>query len=1034
MTITLTNSEKVYKFENLKGADGITPQLIIEDDKWKVSYDNGVTYTELGDAKGSDGITPTITDDGYWKFGDNKTSFKAVAVDGQNGITPQLKIENDKWYVSYDNGASFVELGTAKGDKGDQGPKGDKGDNGTSPTIKNGYWYIGDENTNVKAQGTDGQNGTNGENGITPILKIENNYWFVSYDNGNNYTSLNTKAVGEDGQKGDKGITPLLKIGEDNYWYVSYDNGENYSSLNVKATGANGTNGSNGQNGADGTTPILKIGDDNYWYVSYDKGNSYSSLNVKATGNAGQNGNNGATPEIKDGYWYINNQSTGVKALGVDGNDGKTPYIKNGTWWIGDENTEVVVTGHNGANGENGKTPEIGANNNWWIDGVDTGKKAVAQDGANGQNGADGDGIVGITVNENNYLIIDMKYGEDIVIEKSIVGAAGKDGKDGNGIKSISLTANYELVIETDNGTINLGSIRGPQGPQGIAGANGLTPILSLDENGNLSVKYGEEGTLTLLGNIKGPKGDKGDNGKSAFELYKIAHPEYAGSEAEWLASLNGRGIVKTEISGTNLIIYYTDNTTETHDLSSLVGGNNSQEYPQLSFVTLPDGTYGVRANDKININDLVSVKIPTTYNGVAVTQIMAEGFKNAISLENISLPAGLKTINAYAFNGCTALTEIVIPDAVTTIKQYAFYNSGLKSISLTTAKEWTVSNVYCTQGFSSELVTLTNNGTTTLAGDYFTADISTPEKIASVFTTRRGAFNSYYYYDVYKGEWNRTPDADEPIIEETVNGKSAYELYCEAHPEYTGTLEEWLASLKGESGRGIEKAEIINGVLKITFTDGTYTTTEIEDNTIRNEISPLIFEELEDGTYEVSLNDVFENSVTSVSIPAQFNGKAVTSIASGAFYKAKYLSEVYIPNSIKNIGSAAFRECTSLKSIHIPNSVTKIGWDILKDSGVTVNNITIEDFGEVWRSTETSTNSNYFKVYKIENGAYVLSGENSIKVTDSYLYIDSANQFKSNLLGYYCFMQIDNGQGIYPNNNKYLDYRASIHVFEKIR
>ena len=48
----------------------------------------------------------------------------------------------------------------------------------------------------------------------------------------------------------------------------------------------------------------------------------FSSLNVKATGAAGQNGtngNDGATPEIKEGYWYINNQSTGVKALGVDG-------------------------------------------------------------------------------------------------------------------------------------------------------------------------------------------------------------------------------------------------------------------------------------------------------------------------------------------------------------------------------------------------------------------------------------------------------------------------------------------------------------------------------------------------------------------------------------------------------------------------------------------------------------------------------------------------------------------------------------------
>lgn len=444
MTITLTNSEKVYKFENIKGADGITPQLIIEDGKWKVSYDNGVTYTELGDAKGDDGITPTITDDGYWKFGDNKTSFKAVAVDG------------------------------------------------------------------------------------------------------------------------------------------------------------------------------------------------------------------------------------------------KTPYIKNGTWWIGDEDTEIAVTGQNGENGKDGKTPEIGSNNNWWIDGVDTGKKAVAQDGANGQNGADGDGIVGITVNENNYLVIDMKYGEDIIIEKSIVGA---DGKDGNGIKSISLTANYELVIVTDNGTTNLGPIRGPQGPQGIqgvAGANGLTPILSLDENGNLSVKYGEDGTLTPLGNIKGPKGDKGEDGvdgKSAYELYKQAHPEYTGTLEEWLASLKGepgaagRGILRTQISDSKLIVYYTDNTFEEHDLSGLLN-NSEEDYKEyLIFIAQADGSYGVKLNTEYT-STITKVTIPSEYEGESVTTILANGFKNASALIDVKLPDSITTIKNSAFYGCSSLKNINNTlEGVTTLEESAFYN-----------------------------------------------------------------------------------------------------------------------------------------------------------------------------------------------------------------------------------------------------------------------------------------------------------------------------------------------------------------------
>ena len=102
------------------------------------------------------------------------------------------------------------------------------------------------------------------------------------------------------------------------------------------------------------------------------------------------------------------------------------------------------------------------------------------------------------------------------------------------------------------------------------------------------------------------------------------------------------------------------------------------------------------------------------------------------------------------------------------------------------------------------------------------------------------------------------------------VDGKSAYELYCETYPEYTGTLEDWLASLKGEVGKdgqdgkdgaggkdgqdgkdgvdgakgdkgdkgddgvGIEKVEYDeNGNLVITFTDGTKTTVEMPEKEV---------------------------------------------------------------------------------------------------------------------------------------------------------------------------------------------------------
>lgn len=51
----------------------------------------------------------------------------------------------------------------------------------------------------------------------------------------------------------------------------------------------------------------------------------------------------------------------------IDGKNGNTPYIKDGYWYIGTENTGIKATG------ENGITPEIGDNGNWWIGDTDTG-------------------------------------------------------------------------------------------------------------------------------------------------------------------------------------------------------------------------------------------------------------------------------------------------------------------------------------------------------------------------------------------------------------------------------------------------------------------------------------------------------------------------------------------------------------------------------------------------------------------------------------------------------------------------------------
>ena len=229
------------------GKDGISPLLKIENGYWYISYDNGATWTESGKATGDNGQNGSDGKDGQ------------DGANGQDGVTPLLKIENGYWYISYDNGATWVQLGKATGEDGKDGANGTNGTDGKD--------------------GQDGADGSNGQDGITPQLKIENGYWYVSYDNGATWTQFG-KATGADGQNGTNGITPQLKI-EDGYWYISYDNGATWKELG-KATGedgkdgADGADGKDGQNGADGKDG--QDGDSMFQSVTQDENYVYFTL------------------------------------------------------------------------------------------------------------------------------------------------------------------------------------------------------------------------------------------------------------------------------------------------------------------------------------------------------------------------------------------------------------------------------------------------------------------------------------------------------------------------------------------------------------------------------------------------------------------------------------------------------------------------------------------------------------------------------------------------------------------------------------
>lgn len=137
------------------------------------------------------GVTQLATGDGYAiAFKSGKSIVIYNGKDGQNGsngkdaVTPVISVMKD--------------------------------DDGLYYWTVNGEWLIVD-GQKVKASAVDGKNGsngtngTNGEDGVTPKFKIENDYWYISYDNGKNWEELG-KAKGDDGLAGENGDSLFKRV------------------------------------------------------------------------------------------------------------------------------------------------------------------------------------------------------------------------------------------------------------------------------------------------------------------------------------------------------------------------------------------------------------------------------------------------------------------------------------------------------------------------------------------------------------------------------------------------------------------------------------------------------------------------------------------------------------------------------------------------------------------------------------------------------------------------------------------------------
>ena len=503
----------------------------------------------------------------------------------------------------------------------------------------------------------------------------------------------------------------------------------------------------------------------------------------------------------------------------------------------------------------------------------------VAAVAQNGRDGVDGkDGSAGI----------DGKNGRD--------GMDGKDGKDAitpkflynNGMIYVSYDneVSWDLLVEIDKLI-----------EDGKDGKDGVSIISSkINEEGELVIHY-STGNSENLGNVvgkdgvNGKDGTNGENGQNGISVTSC--------------SINDKG---------ELVISYSDGRNET--IGRVVGTDGEDGTDGK------DGTDGTNGSDGVNGKDGISV----TFCEINEKGELIISYSNETSV-NLGVVVGTNGTNGINGTNGTNGKDGVTPRLKinTATRQWEVsYDNGSTWIEL----GFTATGA---DGVNGSDGTDGKNGVTPrlkidTATNQWQVSYDNGENWESLGVVATGPAGNDGMATIVKigndGYWYLSKN----------NGSSW---------ESTGVKAEGIDGENGSEGRGIEKMEIIDGYLWVTYTDSNSPVnigrvSQSEENAPgENEqikdvyTDSLAFYPLGDGNeYGVSIGNALY--MESIVIPSTYNGKPVTTILSHAFERPDgdntVLKSVTIPNSVLKIGEDAFSFCISISDLTIPSSVVEIG------------------------------------------------------------------------------------------------------------